>query len=184
MQRLRHHFLARLGTAHGGRARFLRCDVAGDRSHAVEAVQHRASGEAGPGASPGAAPGALRIGVQTETYNGAPTHPECRDAALSAANPRLIYVGHDFGAMYGALAAGVEAEDVAEHAARMHPDERRRLVELADQAEIHHGDALALEHCPADRRHYHAALYDALAGALLLLPFAASTVRFMRRKKA
>jgi len=31
------------------------------------------------------APGVLRIGVQTETYNGAPTHPECRDAALSAA---------------------------------------------------------------------------------------------------
>lgn len=29
-------------------------------------------------------------------------------------------------------------------------------------------DALAAEHCPADRRRYHAALYDALAGALLL----------------
>lgn len=29
-------------------------------------------------------------------------------------------------------------------------------------------DALATEHCPAARRHYHAALYDALAGALLL----------------
>lgn len=29
-------------------------------------------------------------------------------------------------------------------------------------------DALAAEHCPAARRHYHAALYDALAGALLL----------------
>ncbi len=29
-------------------------------------------------------------------------------------------------------------------------------------------DALAAEQCPADRRHYHAALYDALAGALLL----------------
>ena len=29
-------------------------------------------------------------------------------------------------------------------------------------------DALAAEHCPAERRHYHAALYDALAGALLL----------------
>lgn len=34
-------------------------------------------------------------------------------------------------------------------------------------------DALAAEHCPADRRHYHAALYDALAGALLLMRFAA-----------
>jgi DNA polymerase-3 subunit epsilon len=33
------------------------------------------------------------------------------------------------------------------------------------QAEL---DALAAEHCPADRRRYHAALYDALAGALLL----------------
>lgn len=29
-------------------------------------------------------------------------------------------------------------------------------------------DALAATHCPADRRRYHAALYDALAGALLL----------------
>lgn len=29
-------------------------------------------------------------------------------------------------------------------------------------------DGLALEHCPDDRRHYHAALYDALAGAVLL----------------
>ncbi|CAM3093878.1 3'-5' exonuclease [Rariglobus hedericola] len=29
-------------------------------------------------------------------------------------------------------------------------------------------DALAATHCPADRRHYHCALYDALAGALLL----------------
>lgn len=28
---------------------------------------------------------------------------------------------------------------------------------------------LAEQHCPADRRHYHAALYDALAAALLLL---------------
>jgi DNA polymerase-3 subunit epsilon len=30
-------------------------------------------------------------------------------------------------------------------------------------------DALALAHCPEKRRFYHAALYDALAGALLLL---------------
>lgn len=29
--------------------------------------------------------------------------------------------------------------------------------------------ALAREHCPAERRHFHAALYDALAGAKLLL---------------
>ncbi len=36
------------------------------------------------------------------------------------------------------------------------------------QAEL---DALAAEHCPADRRKYHAALYDALAGALLLQAF-------------
>jgi DNA polymerase-3 subunit epsilon len=27
---------------------------------------------------------------------------------------------------------------------------------------------MSAQHCPADRRHYHAALYDALAGALLL----------------
>lgn len=33
-------------------------------------------------------------------------------------------------------------------------------------------EAHAAEHCPADRRHYHAALYDALAGALLLASLA------------
>lgn len=32
-------------------------------------------------------------------------------------------------------------------------------------------DAAAAERCPADRKHYHAALYDALAGALLLKAF-------------
>ena len=37
------------------------------------------------------------------------------------------------------------------------------------QAEL---DALAAEHCPPLRRHYHAALYDALAGALLLASLA------------
>ncbi len=31
------------------------------------------------------APGRLRIGLQTETFNGAPTHPECAAAAVSAA---------------------------------------------------------------------------------------------------
>jgi DNA polymerase-3 subunit epsilon len=34
-------------------------------------------------------------------------------------------------------------------------------------------DALAASCCPAARRHYHAALYDALAGALLLARLAA-----------
>ena len=33
-------------------------------------------------------------------------------------------------------------------------------------------DALAVQHCPAERRQYHAALYDALAGALLLVSLA------------
>lgn len=33
-------------------------------------------------------------------------------------------------------------------------------------------DALAAEHCPKERRGYHAALYDALAGALLLAALA------------
>ena len=37
------------------------------------------------------------------------------------------------------------------------------------QAEL---DALAIAHCPPDRRRYHAALYDALAGALLLASLA------------
>jgi amidase len=30
-------------------------------------------------------PGRLRIGLQTDAFNGAPTHPECRDAAIAAA---------------------------------------------------------------------------------------------------
>ena len=33
-------------------------------------------------------------------------------------------------------------------------------------------DALAVQHCPDERRQYHAALYDALAGALLLVSLA------------
>jgi len=33
-------------------------------------------------------------------------------------------------------------------------------------------DTLAAAHCPPERRHYHAALYDALAGALLLAALA------------
>jgi DNA polymerase III epsilon subunit-like protein len=37
------------------------------------------------------------------------------------------------------------------------------------QAEL---EAVANRHCPGDRRHYHAALYDALAGAVLLLALA------------
>jgi len=37
------------------------------------------------------------------------------------------------------------------------------------QAEL---DALAAVHCPPDRRRYHAALYDALAGAVLLIALA------------
>ena len=46
-------------------------------------------------------------------------------------------------------------------------------------------DALAAVHCPDDRRHYHAALYDALAGAVLLLAllrrpeFAAATIPWL-----
>jgi DNA polymerase-3 subunit epsilon len=37
-------------------------------------------------------------------------------------------------------------------------------------------DLLAVEHCPDDRRRYHAALYDALAGALLLARLVAEPV--------
>lgn len=42
----------------------------------------------------------------------------------------------------------------------------RLVASCGVQAEL---DALAVAHCPAARRRYHAALYDALAGALLLL---------------
>lgn len=46
-------------------------------------------------------------------------------------------------------------------------------------------DRLAAEHCPESRRHYHAALYDALAGAVLLLAllrrpeFASATIPWL-----
>ena len=44
-----------------------------------------------------------------------------------------------------------------------------RLEELVAAGGLQDGlDALAAAHCPAGRRRYHAALYDALAGALLL----------------
>jgi DNA polymerase III epsilon subunit-like protein len=39
------------------------------------------------------------------------------------------------------------------------------VAAVGGQADL---DALAAEHCPPERRRYHAALYDALAGALLL----------------
>jgi DNA polymerase-3 subunit epsilon len=44
------------------------------------------------------------------------------------------------------------------------------VAALGLQAEL---AELARAHCPAERRHYHAALYDALAGALLLAALAA-----------
>ncbi len=44
-----------------------------------------------------------------------------------------------------------------------------KLEELITACGLQTGlDALAAAHCPTARRHYHAALYDALAGALLL----------------
>jgi len=43
------------------------------------------------------------------------------------------------------------------------------VVAAGVQAEL---AALAAEHCPTERRRYHAALYDALAGALLLVALA------------
>ena len=44
-----------------------------------------------------------------------------------------------------------------------------KLAELVAACGLQVGlDTLAVQHCPADRRRYHAALYDALGGALLL----------------
>ncbi len=45
----------------------------------------------------------------------------------------------------------------------------RLTVAAGLQAEL---DGLAARHCPVERRRYHAALYDALAGALLLMSLA------------
>ena len=48
-----------------------------------------------------------------------------------------------------------------------------RLESLVTACGLHAElEALALVHCPPDRRRYHAALYDALAGALLLASLA------------
>ena len=60
--------------------------------------------------------------------------------------------------------------DTARLYAQLHPRfDSGRLEALVAacglQAEL---DACAAEHCPAERRRYHAALYDSLAGALLL----------------
>jgi DNA polymerase-3 subunit epsilon len=47
--------------------------------------------------------------------------------------------------------------------------ESGRLESLVEAAELRPElEAAARRYCPPDRRHYHAALYDALAGALLL----------------
>jgi DNA polymerase III epsilon subunit-like protein len=47
-----------------------------------------------------------------------------------------------------------------------------KLEELVAAGGLQAGlDAVAAAHCPAGRRHYHAALYDALGGALLLQAF-------------
>lgn len=65
--------------------------------------------------------------------------------------------------------------DTARLYAQLYPGlasgELRALVRAAGlQPEL---DRLAAAACPPDRRHYHAALYDALAGALLLAALAA-----------
>ncbi len=64
--------------------------------------------------------------------------------------------------------------DSARLYAQFYPDlDSGRLETLVTrcglQAEL---DVLAKEHCPPERRRYHAALYDALAGALLLASLA------------
>ncbi len=47
-----------------------------------------------------------------------------------------------------------------------------KLEELVAACGLQAGlEAVAAAHCPAERRHYHAALYDALGGALLLQAF-------------
>ena len=60
----------------------------------------------------------------------------------------------DTGRLYPQLYASIASAKLSE------------LIEVFQlQADL---DRVAREHCPADRCHYHAALYDALAGALLL----------------
>lgn len=60
--------------------------------------------------------------------------------------------------------------DTARIYGQLYPNlESGRLESLVEVAGLGHAlDAAAARHCPAHRRHFHAALYDALAGALLL----------------
>lgn len=60
--------------------------------------------------------------------------------------------------------------DTARIYAQLYPDLRSGALEsLVAACELQPElDRLAVLHCPVDRRRYHAALYDALAGALLL----------------
>jgi len=64
--------------------------------------------------------------------------------------------------------------DSARLYAQFYPDlESGRLESLVARCGLQPElDALAKEHCPPERRRYHAALYDALAGALLLASLA------------
>ena len=64
--------------------------------------------------------------------------------------------------------------DTARLYAQLYPNlESGRLESLVEVAGLTSSlDALAVRHCPEHRRHFHAALYDALAGALLLAALA------------
>lgn len=64
----------------------------------------------------------------------------------------------DTGRLYPQLYSGLASAKLGDLVAAFH---------LQDEL-----DMLAREHCPEDRRQYHAALYDALAGALLLMRLA------------
>lgn len=76
----------------------------------------------------------------------------------------------DFAWVGGTVAEWGPWIDSARIYSQLYPKlESGRLESLVDacglQAEL---DVLAGTHCPPERKHYHAALYDALAGALLL----------------
>lgn len=80
----------------------------------------------------------------------------------------------DTAALYAPAAAAVAAPAAAaarsgEGPAVLSGELAQRVAALGLQSEL---DALAAVHCPPERRRYHAALYDALAGALLLVRLA------------
>jgi DNA polymerase-3 subunit epsilon len=101
--------------------------------------------------------GAHFAGVENSLIRGAWPYPRSSPDFARGGDARVIEWGPwiDTASIYSQLYPGVASLGL-----------EALVAACALQAEL---DALAREHCPAERRRYHGALYDALAGALLLV---------------